>query len=133
MLCDETTKHIFILTILDLAPLAESDRNVRIAAVLNEGGRIMARKQRHTPEQVIGKLREAEVKLAKGTAIVQVCKDLSITENTYYRWRREYGGMKVDQARRLKELEKENGRLKRLLADAELDKAILKEAASGKY
>jgi putative transposase len=113
--------------------LAESDRNVRIAAVLNEGGRIMARKQRHTPEQVIGKLREAEVKLAKGTAIVQVCKDLSITENTYYRWRREYGGMKVDQARRLKELEKENARLKRLLADAELDKAILKEAASGKY
>jgi putative transposase len=93
----------------------------------------MARKQRHTPEQVIGKLREAEVKLAKGTAIAQVCKDLSITENTYYRWRREYGGMKVDQAKRLKELEKENGRLKRLLADAELDKAILREAASGKY
>jgi transposase-like protein len=92
----------------------------------------MARKPRHTPEQVIGKLREAEVKLAKGTAIGQVCKDLAITENTYYRWRREYGGMKVDQARRLKELEKENGRLKRLLADAELDKAILKEAASGK-
>jgi transposase-like protein len=92
----------------------------------------MARKPRHTPEQVIGKLREAEVKLAQGTAIGQVCKDLAITENTYYRWRREYGGMKVDQARRLKELEKENGRLKRLLADAEPDKAILKEAASGK-
>jgi transposase-like protein len=93
----------------------------------------MARKQRHTPEQVIGKLREAEIKLAKGTAIGQVCKDLGVTENTYYRWRREYGGMKLDQARRLKELEKENGRLKRLLADAELDKAILREAASGKY
>jgi transposase-like protein len=93
----------------------------------------MARKRRHTPEQVIGKLREAEVKLAKGTAIGQVCKDLAITENTYYRWRREYGGMKVDQAKRLKELEKENARLKRLLADAELDKAILKEAASGKF
>ena len=93
----------------------------------------MARKQRHTPEQVIGKLREAEVKLTKGTAIGQVCKDLAITENTYYRRRREYGGMKVDQARRLKEREKENGRLKRLLADAELDKAILKEAALGKY
>ncbi len=73
----------------------------------------MSRKQRHTPEQVIGKLREAEVKLAKGTAIAQVCKDLSITENAYCRWRREYGGMKVDQARRLKELEKENGRPKR--------------------
>ena len=93
----------------------------------------MSRKQRHAPEQVIGKLREAEVKLARGTAIAQVCKDLSITENTYYRWRREYGGMKVDQAKRLKDLEKENARLKRLLADAELDKAILREATSGKY
>ena len=92
----------------------------------------MAKRQRHTPEQIILKLREAEVKAAKGTALAQVCKDLAITENTYYRWRREYGGMKVDQARRLKELEKENGRLKRLLADAELDKAILREAASGK-
>jgi len=93
----------------------------------------MSKRQRHTPEQVIAKLREAEVKLAKGTAIAQVCKELAITENTYYRWRREYGGMKVDQAKRLRDLEKENGRLKRLLADAELDKAILREAASGKY
>lgn len=93
----------------------------------------MAREQRHTPEQIISKLREAEVKLAKGAAIAQVCKDLAVTENTYYRWRKEYGGMKLDQARRLKELEKENGRLKRLLAEAELDKAILREAASGKF
>jgi putative transposase len=93
----------------------------------------MARKQRHTPEQIISKLREAEVKLAKGTAIAQVCKDLGVTETTYYRWRKEYGGLKVDQARRLKELEKENARLKRLLGEAELDKAILKEAAAGKY
>ena len=93
----------------------------------------MPKGQRHAPEQIISKLREAEVKLAKGTAIVQVCKDLAITEQTYYRWRKEYGCLKLDQAKRLKELEKENGRLKRLLADAELDKAILKEAASGKY
>jgi transposase-like protein len=93
----------------------------------------MSKRQRHTPEQVIAKLREAEVKLAKGAAIAQVCKDLAITEQTYYRWRKEYGGLKLDQARRLKDLEKENGRLKRLLAEAELDKAILKEAASGKY
>jgi transposase-like protein len=93
----------------------------------------MAKRQRHTPEQVISKLREAEVKLARGAAIAQVCKDLAVTENTYYRWRREYGGMKVDQAKRLKDLEKENARLKRLLAEAELDKAILKEAGSGKY
>ena len=93
----------------------------------------MAKGQRHTPEQVIAKLREAEVKLAKGTAIAQVCKDLAITEQTYYRWRKEYGGVKLDQSRRLKDLEKENGRLKRLLADAELDKAILKEAVAGKF
>lgn len=93
----------------------------------------MAKKQRHTPEQVISKLREAEVKLAKGTAVGQVCKDLGVTEPTYYRWRKEYGGMKLDQARRLKDLEKENARLKRLLAEAELDKAILKEAASGNF
>ncbi len=93
----------------------------------------MARKQRHTPEQIISKLREAEVKIAKGTAVPLACKDIGVTEQTYYRWRREYGGLKLDQAKRLKELEKENGRLKRLLADAELDKAILKEAASGKY
>jgi putative transposase len=93
----------------------------------------MAKRQWHTPEQIISELREAEVKLAKGTALAQVCKDLAVTEQTYYRWRKEYGGLKLDQARRLKDLEKENGRLKRLLADAELDEAILKEAASGKY
>ena len=93
----------------------------------------MAKRQRHTPEQIISKLREAEVKTAKGTALAQVCKDLAVTEQTYYRWRKEYGGMKLDQAKRLKQLEGENARLKRLLADAELDKAILKEAAAGKY
>ena len=93
----------------------------------------MAKKQRHTPEQIIAKLREAEVKLAKGTAVGQVCKELGVTEPTYYRWRREYGGMKLDQARRPKDLEKENARLKRLLAEAELDKAILREAASGNF
>ena len=92
----------------------------------------MARKQRHTPEPIIGKLREVEVKIAKGTAVPLACKDIGVTEQTSYRWRREYGGLKLDQARRLKELEKENARLKRLLADAELDEAILKEAASGK-
>ena len=93
----------------------------------------MAKRQRHTPEQIISELREAEVKTAKGTAPAQVCKDLAITEQTYYRWRKEYGGLKLDQAKRLKALEGEDARLKRLLADAELDKAILKEAASGKY
>ena len=92
----------------------------------------MARK-RFAPEQVIGKLREAEVELARGRTTGQICKRLGITQQTYYRWRKEYGGLRVDQAKRLKELEKENGRLKKLLAEAELDKAILREAASGNF
>lgn len=89
--------------------------------------------KRHTPEQIIGKLREAEVELAKGATIGQVAKKLEITEHTYYRWRTEYGGMRADQAKRLKELEVENTRLKKLVADLSLDKAILKEAASGNF
>ena len=88
----------------------------------------MARK-RFTAEQIIHKLREAEVLTGQGLKVPEVCRRLSISDKTYYRWRSEYGGMKIDQAKRLKELEKENSRLKRLLADAELDKAILKEAA----
>jgi putative transposase len=90
-------------------------------------------KERATPEQIIAKLREAEDLIAQGETIAQAAKRVGATENTYYRRRREYGGMKVDRAKRLKELEKENGRLKRLLADADLDKAILREAASGRY
>ena len=89
-------------------------------------------KKHATPEQIIAKLREAEVLIAQGKTVAQAAKQVGATENTYYRWRREYDELKVDQAKRLKELEKENGRLKRLLADAELDKAILREAASGK-
>jgi transposase-like protein len=90
-------------------------------------------KKHVAPEQIIPKLREAEVLIAQGKNVAQASKQIGVTVQTYYRWRREYGGMKVDQAKRLKELEKENGRLKRLLADAELDKAILREAASGRY
>jgi len=86
-------------------------------------------KKRHGAEQIIPKLREAEVELAKGQTVAQVCKKLAVTEQTYYRWRKEYGGLRMDQAKRLKELEKENVRLKRLVADAEPDKAILREAA----
>ena len=86
-------------------------------------------KKRHTAEQIISKLREAEVELAKGLKVPQVCKKLEVAEQTYYRWRKEYGGLRMDQAKRLRELEKENVRLKRLLAEAELDKAILREAA----
>jgi len=90
-------------------------------------------RNRHKPEQIIAKLREVEVELAKGAPVAQACKKIAVTEQTYYRWRKEYGGLKVDQAKRLKALEQENARLKRLLADAELDKAILKEAASGNF
>ena len=85
--------------------------------------------KRYTAEQIVNKLREAEVELAKGQTIAAVVKKLGITDQTYYRWRREYGGLKVDQARRLKELEQENARLKRVVADQALDMAILREAA----
>jgi len=92
----------------------------------------MARKRR-TTEQIIRKLREAEVELAKGQAIKAVCKKLQVTEQTYYRWRKEYGGLRMDQAKRFKQLEKENARLKKLVAEKELDIAILKEAAEGNF
>ena len=88
-------------------------------------------RKRHTPEQIITALREAEVGLARGKSVKLISRELGITEQTYYRWRREYGGMKVSQARRLKELERENGRLKRAVADLTLDKLILEEAAKG--
>jgi putative transposase len=85
------------------------------------------------PEQIIGKLREAEVLLSQGLSVSETSRKLGITDQTYYRWRREYGGMRVEQARRLKELEKENSRLKKLVADITLDNAILKEAARGNF
>lgn len=83
------------------------------------------------PEQIISKVREAEVLISRGATIGEASRRIGVTEQTYYRWRREYGGMGVEQARRLKELEKENTRLKRLVADISLDNAILKEAARG--
>jgi transposase-like protein len=89
--------------------------------------------RRYSPEQIIGKLREAEVELAQGSTVGVACKKLGITDQTYYRWRAEYGGMRVDQAKRLKQLEQENRRLKQLVAEQALDIAILKEAASGNY
>ena len=87
------------------------------------------KRNRFSAEQIVNKLRQAEVLLAQGQTVAQVGKALGVTEQTYYRWRKEYGGVKADQARRLKDLERENARLKRLLAEAELDKAILREAA----
>ena len=92
----------------------------------------MSRK-RFKPEEIVNKLRQVDVLLSQGRRIAQACKHIQVTEQTYYRWRREYGGMKAEQAKRLKELEKENQRLKRLLADAEIDKAILREAATSSF
>jgi putative transposase len=86
-------------------------------------------RQRFKPEQIIGKLREAEIVVAKGSTMAEACRQIGVTEQTLYRWRREYGGMRVDQARRMKELEAENTRLKKLVADLSLDKMILAEAA----
>ncbi len=88
-------------------------------------------RKRHTSEQIVHMLREAEVELSKGASVKEVSKKLGITDQTFYRWRKEYGGLRVDQAKRLKELERENGRLKHLLAESHLDNAILREAARG--
>ena len=87
----------------------------------------------HNPEQIINKLREAEIHLGQGASIAETSRKLGITEQTYYRWRKEYGGMRVEQAKRLKEMEKENAQLKKLVADLSLDNAILKEAAEGNF
>ncbi len=89
--------------------------------------------KRHSAEQIISKLREAEVLLQKGQAVPHVCRQLGVTAQTYYRWRKEFGGLRLDQAKRLKELERENGRLKKLVADQALDNAILKEVSSGNF
>ena len=90
----------------------------------------MARKK-HPIEQIIHKLREAEVLLSQGNRVAEVCRSLGVTEQTYYRWRKEYGGLKMDQARRLKQLEVENSRLRKAVADLTLDKQILQETARG--
>ena len=92
----------------------------------------MARK-RYTAEEIIGHLRTLEVEMGKGLAVVEACRKLGITEQTYYRWKKEYGGLRVDQAKRLKGLEQENTRLKRLVADLSLDNSILKEVAAGNF
>lgn len=87
----------------------------------------------YTPEQIINKLREAEILLSQGTTIAVITKKIGVSDYTYYRWRKEYGGMRVDQAQRLKELEQENTRLKKLVADLSLDNVILKEASRGNF
>jgi transposase-like protein len=90
-------------------------------------------KKRYGSEQIITKLREVEIMLSKGSTIGEASKRIGVTEQTYYRWRKQYGGMKVEQAKRLKDLEKENFRLKKLVADLSLDNAILKEVSRGNF
>ena len=90
-------------------------------------------RKRFTVEQIINHLREADVLLAQGQTVGEVCRRIGVSEQSYYRWRKEYGGLKVDQARRLKDLEQENARLKRAVADLTLDKLILKDAAEGNF
>jgi len=90
-------------------------------------------KQRYTPEQIIAHLRRAEVMIGQGKGMDEVIRALGVTGNTYYRWRKQYGGMGTDQAKRLKELEAENARLKRVVADLTLDNVILKEVSTGKF
>ena len=93
----------------------------------------MARGKKHTPEQIVNVLRQIEVAIANGKTTPQACKEGGVTEQTFYRWRKEYGGLKVDQAKRLKELEQENGKLKRLVAELSLDKQILQDIARGNF
>ena len=90
-------------------------------------------KKGYTPEQIIGKLREAEILLSQGETVAAASKKIRVSAHTYYRWRKEYGGLRVDQAKKLKDLEKENARLKKLVADLSLDNAILKEVAEGNF
>ena len=90
-------------------------------------------RKKHTPEQIITKLREAEVSMSTGSSVGEVCRQIGVTEQTFYRWRNEYGGLSIDQAKRLKLLEAENSRLKRAVADLTLDNQILKEVAEGNF
>jgi len=89
--------------------------------------------KRYKPEQIVNLLRQIEVEIANGKTTPQACRDTQITAQTYYRWRKEFGGLKLDQARRLKELEKENSRLKRLVAELSLEKQVLREVAQGNF
>jgi putative transposase len=98
---------------------------------MDKGSQDNMPRRRYTPEEIIGKLREAEVLLSQGQPVGQVARVLAISEQTYYRWRKEYGGLRTEQAQRLKALEQENSRLKRLVADLSLDNAMLRETVSG--
>jgi len=100
---------------------------------MGEGGPIQVKRRRHTPEQIIRKLREAERMLAEGNTTAEAAKALEVSEQTFHRWRHQYGGMKADDVKRLKELERENATLKRIVADKELENVALKEVAKGNF
>ena len=93
----------------------------------------MGRQKAHTPEEIVARLRQVEVLAGQGKSVAEAVRAIGVSEPTYYRWRAEFGGLKLDQVKRLKELERENARLRRAVSDLTLDKVILKEAASGKY
>ena len=93
----------------------------------------MSRRKKHSPEEIVTKLRQVEVSMGQGTPVADAVRSIGVTEATYYRWRQEFGGLKLDQVRRLKELEAENARLRKAVADLTLEKLILKEAASGNW
>ncbi len=93
----------------------------------------MGRKKAHTPEEIVAKLRQVEVLVGQGKSVAEAVRMIGVTEPTYYRWRAEFGGLKLDQVKRLKELERENARLRKAVSDLTLDKVILKEAMSGRY
>src|SRR5438552_728613 len=100
---------------------------------MGERRTVQMKRRRHTPEQVVRKLREADRMLAAGTQLPEVCKALEVSEQTYHRWRAQFGGMKADDVKRLKDLEVENGRLKRIVADKELENVALREIARGNW
>jgi len=114
----------------DLPPIKVSTCCVRLFQKLKGGSMV---NKGYTPEQIINKLREAEILLSQGASVPEASRKIGIVEQTYYRWRKEYGGMRVEQAKRLKDLEKENARLKKLVADLSLDNSILKEVARGNF
>ena len=93
----------------------------------------MGRKKAHAPEEIVAKLRQVEVLMAQGKSVAEAVRSIGVTEQTYYRWRAEFGGLKLDRVKRLKELERENARLRKAVSDLTLEKVILKEAASGKW
>ena len=131
---DEQISGNKVLEVDLVTPAGWSGSSESLAAHVcgQEGLITMTTRKRHTPEQVVRKLTQADRLLAEGKDVADVCRELQVSEQTYYRWRNQFGGLKADDAKRLKDLERENATLKRLLADAELEKAALKEIASGK-